>query len=1159
MEEDNQNSKSKPYQNSSSFSIIKFIVNMKKSKFYSFTFGLINLILSLSCIIIYIFMTYKPHIIMQYKTFFMFNLVCRIIFLFDFLFDLVIMSIERKFIYIQFFIDFLSIIPFLIMRVICGFEFNLINNTDMISSSFICFRILRINQFSSHFKSDVNRELFNIATSIISLLIISTIELNVFENTQTIGEYWLFVERDCFDSSNCYGSNDHFHTTFFFIMTLFATIGYYSSTISTLGRIFIIVLIVIQVGILPGMIGDLMAQITSKSIYARTSYKQLEKVDFIILSGNISYGSITVLLQEYFHADHGDNEKHALILMPQSPDGDMKRLLQKYQNKLFYFEGDCLKLNDLERCQFRNAKMIMLLCNKQTDDPSEEDSKTIIQAMAIKKFLAQLNDKNKKKGDGKKYIGTNRIMFNDIIQNNENNDDKQEDNLDNRLVIQLLRPESEHHFELSISKNNNKDQILCIDELKLSLLSKSCLCKGLIALISNLITTNNVVEGGNSLEKILEDNPWMNDYTEGKDYEIYKISLDSKRGLSFGQIAQRIYEKNEGIILFGLNIESIKTKNNIVLLAPTDFILPLKDKTINIYGYLLAKDQSNANKVMINLQKDTIRPTKTIVSSNSYSNNNNNNINDDFLNDLDKINLNENYSDDDYVDESDRQGKYLTDKLILAQAYHVTSEPIIKENAIYQTLQNKLVVKNGHIIICGTCQNLIDFIKPLRAKYINKADCPSIVILSKELPEDKVWNAMAYFDEIFLVQGDPMDKKDLIRAGIATASKVVILTPSVSEISSFTSSKIKNEVKEDNSARKLTSEEEDLLDAKTIFKYNLISQIRKGIFCVIELINPKNVSFLNNKNRKNNDEYIFIKAGMDISLTSSFASGEVYYSNMMDNLICQTYYNPNLLSVLKKLIIGESESGIKKKDLRKYLNVPSGNLFLIDIPPLEELEILDETQLKFEIIFNKLLLKKIICIGVYKLHIKEKYSDNTQTNDKLMGTYSSNFSKKKNNTFFIKPSNSNNNNNNNNNNTEEDNFYFVVTAPSPDFILGLKDKLFVITTTYPGGSNLGNINYDERVNKEEGNDEYNIEKRITGRDKAKRKNVFEIKKEIDLEGERKLKKLNETIGNLKNMLKKVQNSINSLNSEAKQKIGGSIRKTIQTIFVENKFPHNINN
>ena len=173
----------------------------------------------------------------------------------------------------------------------------------------------------------------------------------------------------------------------------------------------------------------------------------------------------------------------------------------------------------------------------------------------------------------------------------------------------------------------------------------------------------------------------MFDYTEGKDYE--KISLDSKSGFSFGQLAQRIYEKNEGIILFGLNIELNKTKNNIVLLAPTDFVLPLKDKTI--YGYVLAKVQSNENKIMINLQKDSLKQTKTLRSINSnYTNNTK--LDNEFLNELDKININDNYSDDDYLDECDRQGKYLTDKLILAQAYHVRSEPIIKENAIYQNI-----------------------------------------------------------------------------------------------------------------------------------------------------------------------------------------------------------------------------------------------------------------------------------------------------------------------------------------------------------------------------------------------------------------------------------------------------------------------------------------
>ena len=46
-------------------------------------------------------------------------------------------------------------------------------------------------------------------------------------------------------------------------------------------------------------------------------------------------------------------------------------------------------------------------------------------------------------------------------------------------------------------------------------------------------------------------------------------------------------------------------------------------------------------------------------------------------------------------------------------------------------------------------------------------------------------------------------------------------------------------------------------------------------------------------------------------------------------------------------------------------------------------------------------------------------------------------------------------------NNNESSFYYVVTAPEENFEVSPKDKLFVITTTYPGGSNLGNINYDE--------------------------------------------------------------------------------------------------
>lgn len=96
---------------------------------------------------------------------------------------------------------------------------------------------------------------------------------------------------------------------------------------------------------------------------------------------------------------------------------------------------------------------------------------------------------------------------------------------------------------------------------------------------------------------------------------------------------------------------------------------------------------------------------------------------------------------------------------------------------------DSMLIARDHIIICGISQNSIDFIKPLRAKHLPKSSCPTIVILCKEIPDDKIWNTIAFFDQIYLVQGDPMSKTDLYRAGIKHAKKVVILAPSIQEIS----------------------------------------------------------------------------------------------------------------------------------------------------------------------------------------------------------------------------------------------------------------------------------------------------------------------------------------------------------------------------------------
>ena len=46
------------------------------------------------------------------------------------------------------------------------------------------------------------------------------------------------------------------------------------------------------------------------------------------------------------------------------------------------------------------------------------------------------------------------------------------------------------------------------------------------------------------------------------------------------------------------------------------------------------------------------------------------------------------------------------------------------------------------------------------------------------------------------------------------------------------------------SSKKLSRDQEDLLDAKTIFKYKAISKLRRDIPIVTELVSPQNLGFL---------------------------------------------------------------------------------------------------------------------------------------------------------------------------------------------------------------------------------------------------------------------------------------------------------------------------
>ncbi len=64
---------------------------------------------------------------------------------------------------------------------------------------------------------------------------------------------------------------------------------------------------------------------------------------------------------------------------------------------------------------------------------------------------------------------------------------------------------------------------------------------------------------------------------------------------------------------------------------------------------------------------------------------------------------------------------------------------------------------------------------PLRHTYLNRIQ--PIVILHTHKPGPDQWAQLAYFPQIFFVQGSALNKRDLKRVNIAKASRVVVLKP----------------------------------------------------------------------------------------------------------------------------------------------------------------------------------------------------------------------------------------------------------------------------------------------------------------------------------------------------------------------------------------------
>ena len=763
-------------------------------------------------------------------------------------------------------------------------------NKKILEVARVC-QLFRIKGFvESHIKvneNELTKFLVNVLTvSIFSILLFSSFFLIVEINE--INVLIMHPENRIF---HLY-SQTKFHEMLYYTVITISTIGYGDIyPISEGGRVLIICLIILSAYYIPKKTGEVLSILENTSVYSRENYKSRSEIPHLIICGSVSVEALTSFCEELFHVDHGSNEKNIVILDKNKPTPEMRLFIHasKYEMNLKYLEGNPMNEKDLERADVTKAKAIIILTNKYSLRPHDIDHQNILLALYIKKFLL------------KKKV------------------------LNSAMYLQLIKPENKIHYlsgleSLSTGSKINEDRIIVIEEIKMNLLSKSCLIPGIIPLITNLVRSS-----GASNET---DYLWLNEYLDGVDQEIYRTELnDTFKNKTFAQISKFIYKEYDAIA-FALEIE-IDGKTTINLNPGGFYIQKFLDyrEDIKFFIYVICSDKNVANQI-----------AKGNVNNES-----------------------ENDEKDEFINESEEKSEPVINKTKFQQYMKLRLKDVmlLEENSYYNYKYKddddfyfekskswappdikKISIRNSkkckdHIIVCGTHPALYYYLLPLRSKNIERENLKYVVILTKNMNKN-LWDSIVRFEKIILINGSPLNLEDLYRANIEYASKVVILDNDISNNNNFS---------------------DKMIDSERIFIYKAIKNCNPKIQIMTELIFESNIEYLlppNEISHLNPDNIIY-------NTTSVFSSGEVYINSIIDSLTAQAYYNKHIVTIVHQLLTeGKSNVNSMIRKICEDVGLKSSNFWQTDIPE----KFINKT---FGELYDEFCENNLVILGIYRL------------------------------------------------------------------------------------------------------------------------------------------------------------------------------------------------
>ncbi|CAG8693021.1 13843_t:CDS:2, partial [Acaulospora morrowiae] len=792
-------------------------------------------------------------------------------------------------------------------------------------------------------------------------------------------------------SSLLHGVEYAYMATVFFTTIMLGTVGYLSDIVpdNAFPRILLMVIFITGLIFIPYYITELTSLIRSKSVYDKPFRKISQQPHVIIIAPTIELPSLRHFLKEFYSLAHGSatfNTK-VVILNSTDPTERVKTFLSDpvYAHRVQYIRGSPLDARSLEKSNARNASAYFILAKKFTQQSEIIDAENVLRAIALRKF-----------------------------------------NVGPKLYIQCILPENKVHFE-----SLNPEQVICTDELKLAILAHSCLTPGLSALLYGLITSFTYeslqdLRSGKKNSSFGFDSEIIEDYVTGFSQSIYTTTIsDHFSGRRFLSVAECLYD-SLGVVLFAIGIpkqrsfnnnwmldysdeeENEDSKNYMVLINPGDYIV--KGDEI---GFIIASNGAlidgvssyewQSSQSRTNLMPERHMPSEKhpLLAGDKLKNIGGGNY------DTKKPTISSDHQHYDYPHRPDsstlRRHRALSTPLsfsvdyphdLASHDYSAMSSnlPSSHTQDIEHSLIDSIV---GHILLCDYSptlfpRNLDCFVSPLRKSYLEKIT--PIIILSPVRPSQSQWKILSQFDQVYFVQGNPMTREGLENGRVRYAKQAVSdhflfnefsgVLLNINMLQTGDPDRFHKDIKVESLCRyacttllnlhisnKVTScknrNGEKAEDASSMLVFlNIKAMCKEDIDVFVEFVHMDNMKFMS-------EDTSTIDQNMQPHLSPAFMTGTCISLSMLDSIICQSFYQPHLVSIVEQMLFGAPP-----------LHLPSGatcpapahsHIFQIPVPRLF-------VGYQYSELFRFLLSeKKSIPLGLYRAkrvrtssgHIKE--------------------------------------------------------------------------------------------------------------------------------------------------------------------------------------------